>query len=142
MSLNRAQIIGRLGTQPELTYSKSGIAFCSMSVATSDKWKDKSGASQEKTEWHRLKAFGKTAELCSKYLNKGSNGYFEGKLETQAWEDKDGIKRYTTNIIVDAVQFLDSKKHYPQDESGEIPEKAKEVFGDSDNGFSNNDCPF
>lgn len=108
MPLNRAMIIGRLGQTPELKYGQSGTAVCSFSVATSESWTDKqSGQKQEKTEWHRITAFGKLAEICGKYLSKGKQVYVEGKLQTSSYE-KDGQTHYVTKIIADNVIFLGS----------------------------------
>ena len=104
--LNKAQIIGRLGRDPEIRYSQQGTAVTTFSVATSEQWKDKStGEQQEKTEWHRVCSFGKQAEILEKYLKKGSQVYIEGKLQTRSYE-KDGQTHYTTEIIVKDFQFL------------------------------------
>ena len=107
--LNKCQIIGRLGQNPEVKYSQSGTAVCNMSVATSEEWTDKqSGEKTEKTEWHRVVCFSKLAENCGKYLQKGRQVYVEGKLQTSSYE-KDGQTHYTTKIVADTVMFLDSK---------------------------------
>lgn len=106
MSLNKAMIIGNLGADPEVRYTKSGSAVSNLSVATNEKWTDKSGQRQERTEWHRVVVFGKTAENCSKYLKKGRQVYVEGRIQTNDWEDKDGNKRYTTEIVAQNVTFL------------------------------------
>ena len=104
--LNKAQIIGRLGRDPEIRYSQQGTAVTTFSVATSEQWKDKnSGEQQEKTEWHRVCSFGKQAEILEKYLKKGSQVYIEGKLQTRSYE-KDGQTHYTTEIVVKDFQFL------------------------------------
>lgn len=110
MSLNKVMIIGRLGQDPELKYTPGGAAVCNFSIATSESWTDKSGQKQEKTEWHRIVVWGKLAELCNQYLGKGRQAFVEGKLQTRAWEDKEGQKRYTTEIMANTVQFLDSKQ--------------------------------
>ncbi|MBF0362636.1 MAG: single-stranded DNA-binding protein [Oligoflexia bacterium] len=110
MSVNRVILLGRLGQDPELKYTPGGMAVCSFTMATSESWKDKnSGQKQEKTEWHRIVAWAKTAELCSQYLTKGRQVYIEGRLQTRAWDDKNGVKRYTTEILAQSVQFVDSK---------------------------------
>ena len=106
MSLNRVMIIGRLGQDPELKHTPSGQAVCNFSVATSENWTDKSGQKQEKTEWHRIVVWGKTAEICQQYLAKGRQAYIEGKLQTRSWDDKDGQKKYMTEILANTVQFL------------------------------------
>src|SRR5690625_5588202 len=97
-SLNKATIIGRLGAEPEVRNTQSGTAVATLSVATSEKYKNKSGELIEKTQWHRIVAWGRLAEICQKYLKKGSHAYFEGPIETREWTDKDGQKRYTTEI--------------------------------------------
>lgn len=104
--LNKAIIIGRLGRDPETNYLQSGNAVANFSVATSESWKDKNtGEKKEKTEWHRVVAWGRLAEICGEYLRKGSLVYIEGKIETREWE-KDGEKKYTTEIIVREMKML------------------------------------
>lgn len=98
--LNKVEIIGRLGNDPEVRYANNGNAITNISLATSEKWKDQQGNTQEKTEWHRVVFFGKVAEIAGEYLRKGSECYVCGKLVTREWE-KDGVKRYTTEIVVD-----------------------------------------
>jgi single-strand DNA-binding protein len=105
--LNRAQIIGRLGQDPDLRYTQSGNMVCTLSIATSLQWRDKtSGEAREKTEWHRCVAFDKTAEIASKYLTKGRQVYVEGRLQTRKWQAQDGSDRYTTEILVEHLQLL------------------------------------
>ena len=108
-SLNKALIIGRLGKDPEVRYTQGGQAVASFSVATDSKWTNKSGEKQEKTEWHRIKAWGKLAELAGEYLAKGRQVYVEGRIETSEYTDKEGVKKYSTEIVADVIQFLDSK---------------------------------
>ena len=98
-SLNKAMIIGNLGRDPEVRYLQSGQAVVNFTVATNERYQDKEGEWQEKAEWHRVVIFGKQAEVAGKYLNKGSRVYIEGRLQTRDWEDKDGQKRYTTEIV-------------------------------------------
>lgn len=110
-SLNKAQIIGRLGKDPEVRYAPSGTAIANFTVATSRSWKDKtSGEKVEETEWHRMVAYDRLAEVVGEYLKKGSLAYFEGRLKTRKWQDKDGADRYTTEIIVDQMQMLGSRE--------------------------------
>ena len=117
-TLNKAIIIGRLGKDPDLRYTQSNKQVCNFSVATSEKYKDASGASKENTEWHNVVVWGKAAENCSKYLSKGSLALVEGQLRTREWEDKEGKKNRTTEINAFNVQFLDSKpQHIKQKES-------------------------
>jgi single-strand DNA-binding protein len=109
MSLNKVMLIGRLGNKPELKYSQNGTAVCNFNLATSESWNDKNGQKQERTEWHRIVVWGKLAELCEKYLDKGRQCYIEGRLQTRSWDDKDGQKRYTTETVAMTVQFLGTK---------------------------------
>ena len=111
--INKVILIGNLGTNPELKYASGGGAILNLSIATSEAWTDKNtGQKQEKTEWHRVVLFGKLAELVSKYCNKGSKLYIEGKLQTRKWTNKEGKDQYTTEVIVSGfngtVQMLDS----------------------------------
>src|SRR3989339_1491567 len=118
--LNKAMIIGRLGRDPEIRYTPGGVAVANFSVATSEEWKDKeSNEKKERTEWHRIVAFGKLGEICGEYLSKGKQIYVEGRIQTRSWEDKDGNKKYTTEIVASDVQFLDRK------DSGDSSKKAR-----------------
>ena len=108
-SLNRCTIIGRLGADVEVRNTQSGTTVATLSVATSEKYKDKSGELIEKTQWHRIVAWGRLAEICEKYLKKGSLAYFEGPIETREWTDKEGVKRYTTEIKALNMQMLGGK---------------------------------
>ncbi len=108
-SLNKAMIIGNLGRDPEIRYTQDGKAVANFSLATTDKWKDKvTGENREKTEWHRVVAFGRLGEICGEYLSKGKQVYIEGRLRTRSWE-KDGITRYTTEIEATVMQMLGAK---------------------------------
>lgn len=106
MSVNKVILLGRLGQDPELKYTPGGAAVCNFSVATTEAWTDKQGQKQEKTEWHRIVVWGKLAELCNQYLAKGRQAFLEGRLQTRSWDDKDGTKRYTTEILASTVQFI------------------------------------
>lgn len=111
--INKSIIVGSLGADPEVRYSQSGSAMATISVATSESWKDKTtGEQQERTEWHRIKFFGKLAEIAGEYLKKGSHVYIEGKLRTEKYTDKNGVDKYSTDIIADEMQMLGGK---PQD---------------------------
>jgi single-strand DNA-binding protein len=105
-SVNKVILIGNLGADPEVRYLPSGDAVANLRLATTDKFKDKSGAMQEVTEWHTVAFFGKTAEICAQYLKKGSALYVEGSLRTRKWQDKTGADRYTTEIRGDRMQML------------------------------------
>lgn len=111
--VNRVILVGTLGQDPEVKYTQSGSAITNISVATSEQWTDKnSGQKQERTEWHRVVFFGKLAEIAGEYLRKGSKVYIEGSLRTRKWQDQQGQDRYTTEVVADEMQMLDSK---PQD---------------------------
>ena len=107
--VNRVILIGRLGRDPELKFTPAGKAVTNFTMATSENWKDDSGEKQERTEWHRIVIWGKLAEVAAKYLSKGKQVYIEGKLQTSEWTDKEGQKRYTTEIIANNMTMLDSK---------------------------------
>lgn len=113
MSVNKVILVGRLGADPEVRYSGSGTAVTNFRLATDRSWKDKSGELQKETEWHRCVAFGRTGEVCGEYLHKGSQIYVEGRIRTRDWEDKDGNKRWTTEITVEQMRMLDSKGERP-----------------------------
>lgn len=106
--VNKAILIGRLGKDPEVKYTTDGTMVTSFSLATDESYKDKNGERVQKTEWHQIVAYRKLAEICGNYLVKGKLVYVEGKLHTQNWEDKDGIKRSTTQIIIHDMKMLDS----------------------------------
>lgn len=106
MSVNKVILVGRLGQNPEVRYTPSGSAVANFSVATNEAWTDKSGQKQERTEWHRVVVWGKLAELCNQYLQKGRQCYVEGRLQTREWTDKDGVKKYSTEVQAQTVQFL------------------------------------
>ena len=105
--INKVILIGRLGQDPEMKFTQTGQAIANFTMATSETWKDKNtGQKNEKTEWHRIVAWRRLAEICGEYLKKGSQVYIEGKLQTRSWEDKDGNKRYTTEIVANQMQML------------------------------------
>ena len=110
MSLNRVMLIGHLGKDPETRYMASGEAVANVSLATSESWKDKNGEKQERTEWHNLTFYRRLAEVVGEHLKKGALIYVEGKIQTRKWQTKEGQDRYTTEIIVDQMQMLGSKR--------------------------------
>lgn len=141
--INKAILLGNLGNKPELKYSSNGSAICSLSVATSESWKDKNtGESKTTTEWHKVSVFGKLAEIAGQYLDKGSKVYIEGKIQTRKWQDKEGKDRYTTEIVVSGfggvLKMLDNKGENgvapqttpstPKDPIEPVP--ASDEFGD------------
>ncbi len=106
MSVNKVILVGRLGKGPELRYTPSGTSVVAFSLATSETFKDRDGKKQEKTEWHNLVAWRQLAEICGKFLHKGSEIYCEGKLQTRSYEDRDGNKRYITEVVIDQMRML------------------------------------
>ncbi len=107
--VNKAILIGRLGKDPEVRYTPDGTMVTNFNLATDEQWKDKSGEKVQKTEWHRIITFGKLAEICGNYLVKGKLIFIEGRIQTRSWEDKDGVKRFTTEIVASDMKMLDSK---------------------------------
>jgi single-strand DNA-binding protein len=112
-SLNKAMLIGRLGRDPEVRYTASGLAVANFTLATSDSRMGKEGEREERTEWHRIVAFGKLGEICGEYLVKGKQVYIEGRIQTKEWEDRDGNRRYTTEIVANQMVMLGSKSDAP-----------------------------
>jgi single-strand DNA-binding protein len=105
--VNKAIIVGTLGQDPEVRYTASGSAVANISVATNENWKDRNtGEMQERTEWHRIVLFGKLAEIAQQYLKKGSQAYFEGRIQTRKWQDQSGNDRYSTEIVANEMQML------------------------------------
>lgn len=100
-SLNKVMIIGNLGADPEIRHMQDGRPVANLNIATNERWKDRDGNNQERTEWHRLVVFGGLADVVSKYMKKGDTAYFEGRIQTRKWNDNNGQERYTTEIVVD-----------------------------------------
>jgi single-strand DNA-binding protein len=109
-SVNKVILIGNLGRDPETRYTTGGDAITNLNIATSETWKDKSGEKQEKTEWHRVVLFGRQAEVAGEYLKKGRSVYIEGRLQTRKYTDKDGVEKYSTEIVGDRMQLLGSRE--------------------------------
>jgi len=106
--LNKTQLIGRLGRDPEVRYTHDGVALARLAVATNETWKDAEGVKQERTEWHRVVLFGKVAEVAREHLAKGALVYLEGRLQTRKWTGEDGLERYATEIVGDTLRMLGS----------------------------------
>lgn len=137
-SVNKVILVGNLGKDPETRYLSSGEAVANFSVATTEGWKDKqSGEKKELTEWHRISAFGKLAEICGEYLKKGSAVYIEGRIRTRKWQDKDGQDRYSTEILADRMQMLGGKPQSDEPQGSPEPKKGGGSFDDMDD-----DIPF
>ncbi|PID37948.1 MAG: single-stranded DNA-binding protein [Proteobacteria bacterium] len=107
--VNKVILIGNLGADPELRYTSGNQAVADLRLATSRRWRDRNGEQQEDTQWHRVVVWGKQAEQCKEYLSKGRQVYIEGRLQTRQWEDRDGNKRYTTEVVAQTVQFLSGR---------------------------------
>lgn len=139
MSLNKALLIGNLGNDPEIRSTPSGQSVCNFNIATTRRWNDKSGQSQEETEWHRIVVWGRQAENCKEFLKKGRQVFIEGRIQTRQWEDKEGNKRYTTEVVAQNVQFLNGgpRSQAPQSEGSPPPSAPADDFGGSDD-----DIPF
>ena len=131
-SVNKVILVGNLGADPEIRYTPSGTAVANFNLATREQWTNKSGEKEEKTEWHRIVAWARLGEICGEYLRKGSQVYVEGRLQTRSWEDRDGNKRYTTEIVAQVMQMLGSprkegearstEERYPVEEPISIPD--------------------
>ena len=109
-SVNKVILIGNLGRDPETRYTTGGDAVTNLNIATSEQWKDKSGEKQERTEWHRVVLFGRQAEIAGEYLKKGRSVYIEGRLQTRKYTDKDGVEKYSTEIVADRMQLLGGRE--------------------------------
>ena len=117
-SVNKVILVGNLGKDPEVRFTPSGRAVAKFSLATTDSWMDQESGRQERTEWHNIVVWGKQAESCGQYLTKGRQVYIEGSLRSRSYDDKDGNKRYITEIVAQRVQFLGGGARAPQSESG------------------------
>ncbi|MFO7570140.1 MAG: single-stranded DNA-binding protein [Smithellaceae bacterium] len=129
--INKAILVGRLGKDPEVRYTPDGTMVTNFNLATDETWKDKNGEKVQKTEWHRIVTFGKLAEICGNYLVKGKLVFIEGRIQTRAWDDKDGVKRYTTEIVANDMKMLDSKGQNKAEDAGPVA-----------GGASSEDVPF
>lgn len=131
-SVNKVIVVGNLGRDPEVRYSTDGAAITTISVATSDRWKDKAtGEMKENTEWHRIVFFGRLAEIAGEYLAKGSVVYIEGRLRTRKWE-KDGVERYSTEILADQMQMLSKRERSETGGARPAPQQRKPKPEDAD----------
>ncbi len=148
-SVNKVILIGNLGRDPEMRYMPSGDAVANISLATTENWKDKNGEKQEKTEWHRVVMFGKVAEIAGEYLKKGSPAYFEGRIQTRKWTDKEGQERYSTEVVADRMQMLGSRsggsaRPMPDEEEAAPATGKPAAAGQQGGGFDDmeDDIPF
>lgn len=142
-ALNKVQVIGNVGQDPEIRYMPSGGAVANLTIATSEKWKDKnSGEQKEETEWHKIAVFGKLAEIIGEYVRKGSKIYIEGKLKTRKWTDQQGQEKYTTEIVVDGFSgsmiMLDGK---PQGQSNQQAPQQQGYAPQQQGGYQQQNAP-
>lgn len=133
-SINKVILVGNLGKDPEMRYMPNGNAVANLTLATTESWKDKqTGERKEKTEWHRLTVFRRLGEMCGEYLKKGTKIYIEGRLQTRKWQGQDGQDRYTTEIIVDEIQMMDSRNQgqgqFQQDQSNQNTQQQTQTWG-------------
>lgn len=142
--VNKVILVGRLGTDPEVKNVSANSTVARLSLATSEAWTDKEGQKQERTEWHRVVVWGKLADLCGKYLSKGRQVYIEGRLQTRSWEDQQGQKRYTTEIVANTVQFLGATGASAGDsrDTGSQSSSANDNFGPEPSFNSDEEIPF
>ena len=143
-SLNKVILIGNLGADPEMKYTPSGRAVVNFRMATTRKWNTQDGERREETEWHRIVAFSKLAEICGQYLKKGAPVYVEGRLQTRSWEDQSGMKRYSTEIVANEMQMLSARQQseVASDVTGGFGNTATEVPPSSPGTDSDDDLPF
>lgn len=142
-TVNKVILLGRLGQDPEMRYSPSGTAIATFSLATNHRQKSQDGEWIDKTEWHNILAFGKTAEIVGEYLNKGKQVFLEGRLQTSSWEDQQGQKKYKTEIVVSELQMIGSKGDSASSQTDSTPsEKAKQKEMPPDVSEEEDDLPF
>jgi single-strand DNA-binding protein len=142
--VNRAFLIGRLGRDPELRYTTSGTPVASFSIATDERWVDSGGNRQTRTEWHNIVAWSKLAEICGQYLKKGKLVFIEGRIQTREWDDRDGNKRRTTEIVASNMQMLDRGGAPENAPVSQAPDQTKESAGQDsmEVGITDDDIPF
>ena len=141
-SLNKVMLIGNLGKDPEVRYTASGQAVAGFSLATTEKFKGKSGEWEERTEWHNITLWGKLAEIAGEYLAKGKTVYIEGRLQTRKWQDKSGNDRYTTEVVGDKMQMLSPKGESRRGETSPAPSAGNGGGSYEEPPFQDDDIPF
>ena len=137
-SVNKVILVGRLGQDPEVRYTQGGTAVANLRIATDETWKDQSGERQQRTEWHTVVAWRRLAEICGQYLSKGRLVYIEGKLQTRSWQDREGNKRYSTEVQADNMVMLGGRS----DEGQAAPAAQPVAAASPDSGTSDDDIPF
>jgi single-strand DNA-binding protein len=146
MGVNKVILVGNLGANPEMRFTQGGQAVANLRLATTERWTDRNGQKQEQTEWHRVVVWGKQAEICGQYLTKGRQIYVEGRIRTRQWQDQQGQKRFTTEIVAQTVQMLGPRpegaprEDAPREDAGATvpPDEATADFG----GGPDDDIPF
>ena len=143
-SLNKVILIGNLGADPEMKYTPAGRAVVNFRMATTRQWNTQDGERREETEWHRIVAFSKLAEICGQYLKKGTQVYVEGRLQTRSWEDQSGTKRYMTEIVANEMLMLSARQQndFASDAPGRAGSTAPEAPPSSPADDSDDDLPF
>jgi len=142
MGVNKVILVGNLGANPEMRFTQGGQAVANLRIATTERWTDKNGQKQEQTEWHQVVVWGKTAEIVGQYLTKGRQVYVEGRIRTRQWQDQQGQKRFTTEIVAQNVQMLGSRTEgAPREEVGAGAPPDEAVTGDFGGG-PDDDIPF
>lgn len=136
--VNKVILIGRLGADPEVRYTQDGAMVTNFRLATSEQWTDRSGEKMQRTEWHRIVTFGKLAEICGNYLSKGRLVYIDGRIQTRSWDDRDGNKRYTTEIIATNMQILEPKGQ----EVDQFAESSNKFSSYEGSDMTEDDVPF
>ena len=136
-SVNKVILVGNLGSDPEVRYTPSGRAVANFSLATTERFTNKEGEKEERTEWHKIVAWARLGEICGEYLTKGSQVYIEGRLQTRSWEDREGNKRYTTEIVAQAMQMLGGSK-----KGGEVTSVEESHPSEEPISIPDDDIPF
>lgn len=141
-SVNKVILIGNLGKDPEVRHTPSGAAVANFPIATNEAWNNKEGQREERTEWHRVVAFGRLAEICGQYLKKGKQVYIEGRLQTRSWDDREGNKRYTTEIVAATMTMLGRAGEGPSESYAPPIDEGGFSGGSSASGPEDDDIPF
>ena len=141
-SVNKIVLVGHLGADPESRFTPSGVAVSTFNMATNESWKNKEGEYEDRTEWHRIVLYGKAAETASEYMKKGQLAYVEGRIRTRSWEDKDGMTRYTTEVLGDRFTMLGRKSENKSTAPAEAGASASANASAGGGGGDDDDLPF
>jgi len=142
MGVNKVILVGNLGANPEMRFTQGGQAVANLRLATTERWTDRNGQKQEQTEWHRVVVWGKQAEICGQYLTKGRQIYVEGRIRTRQWQDQQGQKRFTTEIVAQVIQMLGSRAEGPPREETSVNAPPEEAVTTEFGGGPDDDIPF